>query len=70
MKSQLVTKLRRGLDPKRNPKVFLPLNEKHIALINDLLKTGTWGNTAGQVAMRLFDSACAAQLALSAPKPD
>lgn len=69
MKTQSATKLRRTLDPNRNPQVFLPLNKEHIRLINDLLKTGVWGNTAAQVVMRLFDSACAAQLALSAPKP-
>lgn len=40
--------------------MILPLNIKHVELVNALLETGMWGNSAKQVVMRLFDSACAA----------
>lgn len=57
-KCQPVTKLKRGLDPERSAQVILVLNQKQIELVNNLLATGVWGNSAAQVVMRLFDSAC------------
>ncbi len=69
MSRQSVPKLKRGLNPEKAPQVFLSLNEKHVELINRLLATGLWGNTANQVVIRLFDSACAAHLP-PAPSPE
>lgn len=67
MPAQKAAKLKRSLDPEKRAEIILHLNEKHIELVNRLLATGMWGNSAAQVVMRLFDKACAEELRTNPP---
>ena len=56
------SKLQRTLAPGTNGKIYLALNGKQSALVNELMATGVWGNTPAQVVMRLFDRQLAKQI--------
>lgn len=66
MTHQKATALKRGIKlDQAQPRLDIHLNIRQCEMINTLLATGVWGNTASAVAMRLFDSALQQQFKIT-----